>query len=82
MRRKNLTTLFITLIISVVLPVALSSCGSVRTHWGIEGDYELPFGDDDYYRQKHKKHKKHKKHRHHDDDDIIYNHDDEVVVSV
>ncbi len=52
--------MFITLIISVVLPVALSSCGSVRTHWGIEGDYELPFGDDDYYRQKHKKHKKHK----------------------
>lgn len=74
----------VTLIISVILPAALSSCGSVRTHWGVEGDYELPFGDDDYYRPKHKKHRKHKKHKkHHHDDcdyDLVYHSDDEFEI--
>lgn len=74
----------VTLIISVILPAALSSCGSVRTHWGVEGDYELPFGDDDYYRPKHKKHRKHKKHKkhHHDDCDYdpVYHSEDEMEI--
>ncbi len=76
--------MIVTLIISVILPAALSSCGSVRTHWGVEGDYELPFGDDDYYRPKHKKHRKHKKHKkhHHDDCDYapVYHSEDEMEI--
>lgn len=48
----------------------LTSCGSMRSYWGVEGDYDF---DDGYY-YKHKKHKKHKKpkkhhHHHHDHDD-------------
>ena len=55
---------------------ALSSCGSMRSYWGIDGNYDF---DEGYHYGKHKppKHKKykkpkppkHKKHHHHHDDD-------------
>lgn len=60
---------------ALTLPLLLSSCGPVRSYWGVEGEYDLPYGGEGgyYYQQehrhkKHKKHKKHKHHRHHDDD--------------
>ncbi|MCM1076070.1 MAG: hypothetical protein NC411_01760 [Bacteroides sp.] len=64
-------TQFITLVIAVMAPVFLGGCGSVRSHWGIEGDYELPIYDNYYNgggKHKPKKKKHHKKPRHHDDD--------------
>lgn len=73
----------LSLIMAFVLPLLVSGCGSMRSHWGVEGD--LPFGDSHYYYEqdhhhkdkKHKKHKKHKKYKkHHHDDDDFYNIDD------
>lgn len=53
--------------------VAMVSCGSIRTYWGVEGNYD--FSDNGNHRG-HYKHKKAKKHNHghdhhhdHDDDD-------------
>lgn len=49
--------------------ICLESCGSVRSYWGVEGNYD--FDDYGYKHKKYKKYKKHKKHHrhHHDDDD-------------
>lgn len=49
----------------------LSGCGTIRSYWGIENEYEWGDGyyDDHHHHHKppkHKKHKKHKKHRHDD----------------
>lgn len=65
MRRKY----FILMLIAcfALLPV-ISSCETVHSYWGVEGEYGP-------HRSKHKKHhkkkhhKKHKHHHHHDDDD-------------
>lgn len=67
---------FLVLMIGCILTgLAATSCGTIRTHAGINHEYEYNF-DDGYYdyghhHKKHKKpHKKHKKHhhKHHHDD--------------
>ena len=72
MRRKSI----IILLVACVLASGgvLSSCGSMRSYWGVEGNYD--FDDGYYHGKKYKKHKKHKNHKyyknhrhHHDDDD-------------
>lgn len=50
---------------------AVTACGTIRSYWGVESDYE--WGDYDHCHHKPHKHKKHKKnkkkhHRHHHDD--------------
>lgn len=52
---------------SLVGGIVTGGCGTVRSHWGIEHEYDFPDGHH-YYKPKHKKHKKHKKHHHHHDD--------------
>lgn len=62
----------------------LAGCGTIRTHWGVEHEYEFDGdGSPRYYYghhkppkhkhkkkyKKYKKYKKCKKHHHHDDDD-------------
>ena len=71
MRKKSLILL---LMFSIALGTPmLTSCGSMRSYWGIEGHHD--FNDPHYGKKKHKKHKKPKKHHkhhhhhHHDDDD-------------
>ncbi|MDE6526302.1 MAG: hypothetical protein K2L75_03525 [Muribaculaceae bacterium] len=58
---------------SLVLCIVAPSCGTIRTHAGINHEYSYDF-DDGYYKHHHKKHKKHHKkhhkhkhHHHHDD---------------
>lgn len=73
MKKRNLTRLFVPL--CLLLAIVLPSCGSIRTHAGI--DHEWGYDFDDYgHHHKHKKykhhkhkHKHHKHHHHHDDDD-------------
>lgn len=67
------------LLAAIFLLAGLSSCGTIRTHGGIEHDYEYNFDGHGHHHKhhkpkKHKKHKHHKKHHdrhhhHHDDDD-------------
>lgn len=60
---------------SLLISLALPSCGTVHGHWGVGSEYEIPFDGPHHKHKKHKKHKKpkykkHKKHHHqHDDDD-------------
>ncbi len=62
MKKRNIVRLFVPM--CLLLAILLPSCGSIRTHAGIEHDWGCDF--DDYgHRHKHKKHKKHNKHRHH-----------------
>lgn len=56
------------LIIIAVAGSAITSCGPVRSYWGIESDYGYD-GDHHKHHKKHKKHKKPKHHHHHHDDD-------------
>ena len=60
-------TLLSAIVMALALCIAMPSCGTIRTHAGIEHDYRYDF--DDGYRHHHKKHKKHKKyhkkHGHH-----------------
>lgn len=69
---------FLVLVIGCILSgLAATSCGTIRTHAGINHEYEYSFDDGYYdYGHHHKKHKKHKKHhkkhkkhhhKHHDD---------------
>lgn len=60
-------------ILSLLLCFVVQSCGSIRTHAGIEHEYTYDFDDGGYYHRKPKKHHKHhkkpKKHHHHHHDD-------------
>lgn len=69
---------FMFLVIACILTgLAATSCGTIRTHAGINHEYEYNFDDGYYYdyghhhkkpKKHHKKHKKHHhKHHHHDD---------------
>lgn len=69
--------MFLILIVgSIIVGLTATSCGTVRTHAGINHEYEYNF-DDGYYdydhhhkkpKKHHKKQKKHHhKHHHHDD---------------
>ncbi|MDE6197265.1 MAG: hypothetical protein K2F91_05305 [Muribaculaceae bacterium] len=69
LRLSAISALLLTLCLAIVAP----SCGTIRTHAGIEHDYRYDF--DDYghhhkHKKHHKKHKKHHKHHHH------HHHDD------
>lgn len=62
-------TLLSALLMALAICIAAPSCGTIRTHAGIEHEYRYDFDDGHDY-HKHKKHKKHhKKHRHHHHDD-------------
>lgn len=74
MKRLSPRRLFSILIIAAVA-LSTAGCGTIRTHWGMEHEYNYDFDHDDHHGH-HKKHKKHKKHHgkdyrdhHHDDDD-------------
>ncbi len=73
MKRRKLL-LILAICAAFLASSGLSSCGTIRSHWGIEHEYDFPDGDY-YYGKPHKKHKKHKKpkkpkhHKHHDHDD-------------
>ncbi len=58
---------------ALLLVLACSSCGTIRTHAGISHDYEYDFDGHGHRYKKPKKHhkkpKKDKKHRHHHHDD-------------
>lgn len=74
MRRRRFFAYIIGLVILIAGSALTSSCGTLRTHWGMEHEYQYDFPDGgDHHRYKHKKHKDHKKHKHHkhhhDDDD-------------
>lgn len=66
-------------IIGIIAIVVATSCGTVRTHAGIEHEFSHDFDRGYYYdhgyhhghHKHHKKHKKHHKHHHHDDDAIM-----------
>ncbi|MDE6453593.1 MAG: hypothetical protein K2L27_05255 [Muribaculaceae bacterium] len=69
--RKYLTRLLIA-IAAVGISDTLAACGSMRSYWGIENEYEWGDGHHHHHHRppkppKHKKHKKHKHHHHHDD---------------
>lgn len=72
MRRFNFKSRISWLLIALAGAVGgsmLSGCGTTRSYWGIENEYEWNDGryDDHHHKPpKHKKHKKHKKHRHDD----------------
>ena len=83
MRRHNHLLAIVALMLAIVSPSVLGSCGSVRGHWGIDGDYGLSLdGHNHFYESKddkHKKPKKHKKkHHHHHDDDAAFDESFEV----
>lgn len=59
MGRRKLFTLIMGLVISLTVPVTLSGCGTVRSHWGVEGEYSMPAGQNP--RDKKPKKKKNKK---------------------
>ncbi len=79
MRHRTLRTL-LTAALAATLTLGVSSCGTMRTHWGVEHEYNYDFDEGHPYHgkhkppkppkppKKHKKHKKHKHHHHHDDD--------------
>ena len=82
MSRRFRKLLFIALIalLGAAPAVALSSCGTTRSYWGVENEYLWGDGPGHHHHhkppKKHKKYKKHKKpkkhhhhHHHHDDDD-------------
>lgn len=72
MKKKNLTRLFVPL--CLLMAIILPSCGSIRTHAGIDHDWGFDFDDYGHHHRKHKKHKKHHKHKHrhhHHDDDMM-----------
>ncbi|MDE5988211.1 MAG: hypothetical protein K2H17_02320 [Duncaniella sp.] len=73
MRRKRLMLAYVLgLILALAGSALTSSCGTVRTHWGMEHEYQYDFPDGSGHHHKHKKpkHKKHKHHKHH------HHHDD------
>lgn len=82
MRHKKIPAIIGCLIMAVTLPMLFGSCGSMRSYWGVEGDYDFPYGGEGgYYYQhesKHKKHKKHKKRKHHHGDDDNVRWDDGI----
>ncbi|MDE5900181.1 MAG: hypothetical protein K2H33_02355 [Muribaculaceae bacterium] len=77
MKRKHLTHFLICVLMAGLLMPSMTSCSSMRGHWGLEGEYP---GDGTYpppghihhhkannhkkHSKKHKKHKKHKKCHH------------------
>lgn len=77
MKRLSPSRLLSILIIAAVA-LGTAGCGTIRTHWGMEHEYNYDFDDDGHHghHKKHKKHKHQKKYykqyyrdRHHDDDD-------------
>ena len=69
MRRKRFSAYIIGLLLAFVGSGLTSSCGTIRTHWGMEHEYQYDFPDGGSHKHhKVKKHKNQKKH-HHDDDD-------------
>ncbi|MEZ3521780.1 MAG: hypothetical protein K1V78_09820 [Muribaculaceae bacterium] len=59
--------LLIKCLAALVLLGGITSCGTIRTHGGIEHEYEYNFdGHHHHHKPKkhHKKHHKHKKHHH------------------
>ena len=58
--------LLIKCLAALVLLGGITSCGTIRTHGGIEHEYEYNFDDHHHHKPKkhHKKHHKHKKHHH------------------
>lgn len=59
MKKRNSARLSV--LLCLLMAIMLPSCGSIRTHAGI--DHEWGYDFDDYgHSHKHKKYKKHKKH--------------------
>ncbi len=58
--------LLIKCLAALVLLGGITSCGTIRTHGGIEHEYEYNFDGHHHHKPKkhHKKHHKHKKHHH------------------
>lgn len=72
MKKRNLMRLFVPL--CLLMAILLPSCGSIRTHAGIDHDWGFDFDDYGHHHKKHKKHHKHKHkhhHHHHDDDKMM-----------
>lgn len=76
--RRRIRKLLAVIIIAAISGsglLSLNSCGTLRSHWGVEHEYEYEFEDGGRHHKrpkppkppKKKKHKKHKKHHHHDD---------------
>ncbi|MDE5912181.1 MAG: hypothetical protein K2G81_00880 [Muribaculaceae bacterium] len=70
MKRKHLIHIFICILTAGCLMPSITSCSSMRGHWGIEGEYPdygiypPPACHHHHKADKHKKHsKKHKKHK-------------------
>ena len=58
--------LLIKCLAALVLLGGITSCGTIRTHGGIEHEYEYNFDGHHHHKPKkhHKKHHKHTKHHH------------------
>jgi uncharacterized protein YceK len=66
MRRFNYKSRITWLLIALAATVCgttLSGCGTIRSYWGVENEYEWCDGHDHHHKPP--KHKKHKKHKHH-----------------
>ncbi|MDE6491287.1 MAG: hypothetical protein K2L49_09045 [Muribaculaceae bacterium] len=62
MRRRKIIVGLIAAIIGAGSATAVSSCGSMRSYWGVESEYDF---DDHHHKHKHHKPPKHHKHHHH-----------------
>ncbi len=72
MRRKRILPFVIGLIVVFGCSVMLPGCGTIRSHWGVEHEYDF---DGDYHHRYHKKHKKHKKDKKHKKHKGYHRHD-------
>lgn len=61
--RHILTTLLL-VVVTIGITNAFSSCGTMRSYWGVENEYDWGEGSH-HHHHKHKKHKHRKKHKHH-----------------
>ncbi len=64
--RRALTSLLIVILTTAITDI-LSSCGTMRSYWGVENEYNWN-PDHHHHKKPKKKHKKHKHHKHHHDD--------------